>query len=61
MTWGWTFLLLLLIAIALAILGFSLAVTVLKVLFWIFIALLVVDLVIWLARGGGRRQRPIIT
>ncbi len=42
----------------LAITGFSMAVAVLKVLFWIFLALLVIDLILWLASGG---RRPIAT
>ena len=53
----WTVLILLLITIVLAIIGFSAAVTAVKVLFWIFLALLVVSLVVWLA--SGRRTTPL--
>jgi uncharacterized membrane protein YtjA (UPF0391 family) len=49
---------LLIITIILAILGFSLAMAALKVLFWIFLALFIISLIAHLFRGHGR---PIVT
>ncbi len=51
----WTVLVLLVITVVLAIIGFSTAVVALKVLFWIFLALLVISLIASLVTPGGRR------
>ncbi len=52
----WTVFILLLITIVLAIVGFSTAAAAVQVLFWIFLALLVVSLIVWLATG---RRAPL--
>lgn len=53
----WTVFILLLITVVLAIVGFSTAAAAVEVLFWIFLALLVVSLIVWLATG--RRTTPL--
>ena len=50
---------LLVITVVLAIIGFSTTYAVLKVLFWIFLALFLISLIAHLAGGGTRR--PIIS
>ncbi len=50
----WWVLVLLVITVALAILGFSTAIAALKILFWIFLALLVISFIVSLVTPGRR-------
>ncbi len=50
----WWVLLLALITVVLAIIGFSTALFVVKILFWVFLALLVISLIVSLITPGRR-------